>query len=247
VGHVGREPNNALNAAHSRVTRLAEQAARRGARALARALDAQNMMLRIVLVISSIGLVAAGLLVAQSVMGPTYEIAPLRCPITFDGRPIDCMPFSVGRTETYLVEVNFDNNPQLPVEPIIGDGVQHGALEVTWEMSQGDVIIARGTSRDAGYSTFSGETLGATIGTVAARTGRTYQLRVTPRNIEPRWNELHPFVEVRLHPAKLEYRIVDFFLGIALCVLSGAVLASCVGILLYRRKQRGVPIASAGI
>jgi hypothetical protein len=188
---------------------------------------------------------------AYGAWGPWYATTPLKAALSFANESPEAMPFHVGRSHDYLVEVHFRKPANADdLIPILGDFTRqhHGALDISWDVSDGRVVVASGSNRDYGYAhIFGGTHDGVTIGSFPARRGASYVLQLTLRNHEPSWDAFEPYVAIALHPANLEYLLGYFFFGMVLSVLFGIAFICCVAVLVYRRVRGSRREVVAGI
>ena len=197
--------------------------------------------MKVVAAVAAIGLAIGIAATAYGQYGPWYARVPLTLPISFSGHSTTSEEFSVGRTETYLIEAHFERvGDALALKTILGDFTHQGTLEIGWEILEGGKVLGAGSNVTYRQSTFSGVDEGVEIGTFDARRGAKYLLHVEPRNVEPKWDLFHPSVQVALHPAKLEYLLVCWLFGAGLSALSALVLVASLGPQVYRAIEKAI-------
>lgn len=149
--------------------------------------------------------------------------------------------FSVGRNETYEVDVYFQATARDrdSVLAILG-GVMNTPvrLALSWQVTAGKGLVASGSTLGLRLGQIGrADETGGSIGWVRLRRGIKYDLLVTQANFEPGWDSYHPYVAIALHPASLEYLLGYFLLGAPLAIVSAVALLGCSIAMISRRRS----------
>jgi hypothetical protein len=98
-------------------------------------------------------------------------------------------------------------------------------MDVSWEVKINETVIAQGSNTKYGYSPiWGGGRSGLAIGTVSTEKGKEYTLYVFTKNVSSDWNQGNPYIEVGLHPSKLEGYLVLQRFGLIIACSFGVVL-----------------------
>lgn len=136
------------------------------------------------------------------------------------------------------------------MDKILGDYRKSGggSIKIFWSIDADKSFLTRGSNTTFGYSPIFGtEHSGLTIGTIKVEKGKNYTLTITTHNNSNDWNLAEPYIEVGLHPNKLEnYIVLQIFgfllisiFGIALLVLALKAVLSNIGKASNKANQRG--------
>ena len=174
------------------------------------------------------GIVAGFLMLALGMNGPLYRTEVVNLPVNLQSPSEHKAAFTVDRTEEYMVEIHLNSVfSEEKMDEILGDFVAGGggAIDVSWEVKDNEAVIAQGSNTKFGYSPiWGGGRSGLAIGTVRAEKGKEYTLSVFTRNASSDWNLAKPYIEVGLHPNKLEAYLVLQLFGLIIVSLLGAAL-----------------------
>jgi hypothetical protein len=174
------------------------------------------------------GIVVGSLMLVFGINGPLYRSTVVSLPINLQSPSEQETTFTVDRTEEYMVEIHLKSVfPDEKMDMILGDYVAGGggAIEVSWTVKTNDSVVAQGSNKEYGYSPImGGGHSGLAIGTVSAEKGKEYHLSVSTKNVSADWNKVAPYVEVGLHPAKLESYIVLQLFGALITTLFAVIL-----------------------
>lgn len=112
------------------------------------------------------------------------------------------------------------------MDTILGDYVKGGAggtVNIEWYLYEGDQLIKSGSNKEYGYShIWGGGYSGLSIGEISAQKEKIYSLSLHVKSVNPAWDVTEPYLEVGLHPAKLEYLIGYIIYGFLLLVIFGS-------------------------
>ncbi len=181
----------------------------------------------------SIGIALGGLLIGLilwlfGVLGPFYRTEVAMLPINLQSSSQHQINFTMDRPEEYLVEVHLKQVfSKEKMNGILGDFVAGGGgkISIRWVIDSGGTVIAQGSSGEFGYSPiFSRSHSGLTIGAFEAEKDHTYTLTVTTINESSDWNKTEPYIEVGLHPNKLESYLGLQIFGFIFIVVFGVLL-----------------------
>jgi len=174
------------------------------------------------------GVVAGLFMLALGLNGPIYRAEVVNLPVNLQSPSEHQVRFTVDRAEEYMVEVHLDKVfSEEKMDRILGDFVEGGGgeIDLSWEVKLDDSVIARGSNTEYGYSpVWNDYRSGLSIGTVSAERGNEYTLSVFTKNVSSDWNQAEPYVEVGLHPAKLEGYLVLQLFGLLIVSVLGVVL-----------------------
>ena len=181
------------------------------------------------------------LLLALGINGPLYRSTVVSLPVNLQSPTELETTFTVDRSEKYMVEIHLKSVfPEEKMDKILGDFVagSGGAIDVSWSVKTNGSVIAQDSNKEYGYSPIMGSgSLGLVIGSVSAEKGNEYYLSVSTNNVSTDWNKAAPYVEVGLHPAKLESYIVLQLFGILITAVF-AMLLVVVSIFHFIGKSR---------
>ena len=157
--------------------------------------------------------IATGLLIlVLGINGPTYRTEVVNLPVNLQSPSEHHAKFTVDRSEEYMIEVHLKSVfPKEKMDKILGDYVKGGGgeIELSWLVKNNGAVIAQGSNTKYGYSPiWGGGHSGLTVGTISAEKGNEYSLSISTNNVSSDWNDASPYVEVELHPAKLENYLV---------------------------------------
>jgi len=190
-----------------------------------------RMMLRKIGIINGIlivGIVVGLFILALGMIGPLYRSQVVILPVNLQSPSEHETTFTVDRSEEYMVEIHLDSVfSEEKMDTILGDFVAGGggAIDVSWVIKDNEVVIAQGSNTKYGYSPiWGGGRSGLAIGTVSADKGKEYSLFVFTKNTSSDWNLAKPYVEVGLHPSKLESYLVLQLFGILIMSVFGVTL-----------------------
>jgi len=176
-----------------------------------------------------IGSIFSLALIIYGVTGPYYNIKPLKSHFSFATKDPQIFEFEVEKSEKYMVEIHLKHNiPSDQLNSILGNGVKNeedGQINIEWFLHEGDKILGSNSNIDYGHSSiFSRDYSGLSIGEITVQKGKYYSLYLYVKSINPDWDVTEPIIEVRLHPAKLEYLIVYFICGVFLLLIFGPMM-----------------------
>ena len=164
------------------------------------------------------GIVAGLLILAFGMNGPLYRTEVVNLPVNLQSPSDHVTTFTVDRSEEYMVEIHLNSIfSEEKMDNILGDYVAGGggAINVSWEVKNNGAVIAQGSNTNYGYSPiWGGGRSGLDIGTFSAEKGQEYTLSIFTKNISNDWNLAKPYIEVGLHPNKLETYLVLQLLGL---------------------------------
>lgn len=187
-----------------------------------------NSTKKIIIGILVIGLLAGLTTLLFGMAGPFYRTDVVNLPINLETPSNHKTSFTVDRSEDYLIEVHLDTIfPEDKIDFILGDYRKSGggAINITWSIDANNSFLTRGSSKAYGYSPiFSSGHSGLTIGAFKAEKDKNYTLSITTHNNGDNWNKSEPYIEVGLHPSKLENYLVLQMLGFLLTSLFGVAL-----------------------
>lgn len=187
------------------------------------------------------GIVAGLLMLAFGMYGPLYRTEVVNLPVNLQSPSEHKIAFTVDRSEEYMVEIHLKSIfAEGKMDNILGDFAAGGGgdIKVSWEVTRNGVVIAQGSNTEYGYSPIWGDGhSGLTIGTVTADKGHQYTLSIFTNNVSPDWNLAKPYVEVGLHPSKLEGYLVLQLLGLIVVSALGVVLVVLVLIYLVGKRR----------
>jgi len=173
-------------------------------------------------------MIAGLLMLAFGMYGPLYRTEVVNLPVNLQTPSDHSMAFTVDRSEEYMVEIHLKSVfPEEMMDKILGDFAAGGGgeIDVSWSVKTDGTVIAQGSNKQYGYSPiFGGGSSGLAIGTVSAEKEKEYYLSVSTNNVSADWNKATPYVEVGLHPAKLESYIVLQLFGFLITALFAAIL-----------------------
>lgn len=197
------------------------------------------MIGRVIKYISAIGLVISLALIIYGMYGPHFETEPLKSSFTFATAEPQVFEFKIGKSEKYMVEIHLENVlPEEQMEAILGDSVKRGEgakVNIEWSLNEGDEIVASGSNKEYGYShIWSRGYYGLAIGEISVKKGKSYSLTMYVKSVNQDWDVTEPYVEVGLHPAKLEYLIGYIIYGLLLLVIFGSI----VGYFFYKELKK---------
>ena len=172
-----------------------------------------------------IGLIVAGiatglLMLLLGVNGPTYRTEVVHIPVNLQSPSEHHAKFTVDRSEEYMIEVHLKSVfSDEKMNKILGDFVKggNGEIELSWLVKSNGSVIAQGSNAEYDYSPILGS--GLVIGTISAEKGKEYLLSVFTNNVSSDWNTATPYVEVGLHPSKLEEYIVLQIFGLLIAAI----------------------------
>lgn len=174
------------------------------------------------------GIIAGLLMLALGLNGPIYRTEVVALSVNLQSPSEHQAPFTVDRTEEYMVEVHLKSIfSEEKMDKILGDFVEGGGgeIDLLFEVKVDDSVIAHGSNTEYGYSPiWNDHRSGLAIGTVNAERGKVYTLSVFTKNVSTDWNQTEPYVEVGLHPAKLEGYLVLQIFGLLTVAVFGVVL-----------------------
>ncbi len=113
------------------------------------------------------------------------------------------------------------------MDKILGNFVAGGGgnIDVSWKVTLDEAVIAQGSITQYGYSPIrGGGRSGLAIGSFSAEKGNEYTLDIVTKNKSIDWNQADPYIEVGLHPAKLEGYLVLQIFGLLIVSALGIVL-----------------------
>ena len=186
------------------------------------------------------GILAGLIMMAFGMYGPVYRTEVVNLPVNLQSPSEHQVQFTVDRSEEYMVEIHM--NPVFPEEKmdkILGDFVEGGGgdIDVSWEVKVNEAVIAQGSNSKYGYSPiWGGDRSGLVIGTVSTEKGKEYTLHIFTKNVSSDWNQGNPYIEVGLHPSKLEGYLVLQIFGLIIACSFGVVLV--VVVLFYDVAKR---------
>ena len=174
------------------------------------------------------GIVAGLLMLAFGMNGPLYRTEVVTLPVNLQSPSDHETTFTVDRSEEYMVEIHLNSIfSEEKMDNILGDYVAGGGgkINVSWEVINNGAIIAQGSNTSYGYSPiWGGGRSGLDIGTFSAEKGQEYTLSIFTKNISNDWNLAKPYIEVGLHPNKLESYLALQLLGLLFVSLFGVLL-----------------------
>jgi hypothetical protein len=158
--------------------------------------------------------------------GPYYKTEPLKSSFSFATGDPQSYGFNVDKTDTYMIEIHLKKVlSDEKMGTILGDfvrGGNGGKIDIDWNLKEGDKLVAKGSNKEYGYSPiFGNDYSGLSIGEVSVQKGKTYSLSLQIKSINPDWDATEPYVEVGLHPARLEYLIGYSLAGFVLLIIFG--------------------------
>ena len=188
------------------------------------------------------GVIVSAAIYLYGAYGPFYRTEPLILPLSFSSNSVYQAEFDVDRSEEYMVEVHLKRVfSDVGMKEILGDFVAGGGglIDVAWEIKTDRKQIAQGSTKEFGYSPIFGrDHWGLALGSFRAEVGKSYTLQVTARSINPEWNQAKPYVEVGLHPAKLEGYLVLQTVGFISFVVFSVLMVSVTLWQVIRYKKR---------
>ena len=174
------------------------------------------------------GIVAGLLILTLGIKGPFYRTEVVNLPVNLQSPSEHQVQFTVDRSEEYMVEIHLNSVfSEKKMDKILGDFVAGGGgdIDVLWEVKVDEAVIAQGSNTKFGYSPiWGGGRSGLAIGTVSAEKGNEYTLYVFTKNVSSDWNQADPYIEVGLHPSKLEGYLVLQIVGLLVASVFGVVL-----------------------
>jgi len=182
------------------------------------------MIKRVFKYIISMGLMTSLSLIIYATTGPHFNIAPLVSPFTFASDDPQYFKFMADKSETYMVEIYVKRDwSDEKWKAIFGSGPGTGDRgNVEWHLHKGDKIVARGSNIEYRYAPFwTSDYSGLDIGEISVEKGIPYSISLHVKNLNPDWDELEPYIQVKMHPARLEYLIGYFIYGVILLVIFG--------------------------
>jgi hypothetical protein len=176
-----------------------------------------------------IGFFISLVLILYGDIGPYYKTELLQSAFSFATGEPQRYDFDVGKSEKFMVEIHLKKVfSDEKMNTILGDFVNEGdsgKIDLEWDLYEGDKLLAKGSNKEYGYSPiFGGSHSGLSIGEVSVRKGTRYTLYLHIKSINPDWDETEPYVEVGLHPARLEYLIGYSLLGFVLLIIFGPIV-----------------------
>ncbi|MDH3562736.1 MAG: hypothetical protein OEN49_04985 [Gammaproteobacteria bacterium] len=127
-----------------------------------------------------------------------------------------------------MVEIHLNTVfPEEKIDKILGDFVAGGGgnIDVSWKVNLDEAVIAQGSRAEYGYSPiWGGGRSGLAIGSFRADKGKEYTLYIVTKNESSDWNRADPYIEVGLHPGKLEGYLVSQIFGLLIAAVSGVLL-----------------------
>lgn len=174
------------------------------------------------------GIVVGLLMLVLGINGPIYRTEVVNLPVNLQSPSEHRVQFTVDRSDEYMVEIHLNTVfTEDKMDEILGDLVAGGGgdIDLLWEVKLDEVVIARGSNTEYGYSPIrGGGRSGLAIGTVSAEKGKEYTLTVVTKNVSADWNRADPYIEVGLHPSKLETYLALQIVGLLVASVLGAVL-----------------------
>lgn len=174
------------------------------------------------------GIVVGLLILTLGIKGPFYRTEVVNLPVNLQSPSEHQVQFTVDRSEEYMVEIHLNLVfPENKMGKILGDFVVGGGgdIDVLWEVKVDEAVIAQGSNTKYGYSPiWGGGRSGLVIGTVSAEKGKEYNLYVFTKNTSSDWNQADPYVEVGLHPSKLEGYLALQIVGLLIASVFGVIL-----------------------
>ena len=199
-----------------------------------------NRINKIILSILLLGLLIGIFQLLFGILGPFYRTKVVHLPINIESPSTHKINFTVDRSEEYLIEVHLKSIfPEEKMDFIVGDYVKNGggALNISWKADIDNSFLSKGSSSKFGYSPiFSKNHSGLTIGAIKANKNNNYSLTINTHNSGNNWNQAQPYIEVGLHPNKLEGYIVLQIFGILFITIFGVSLL--IFALVYKIKKR---------
>ena len=198
--------------------------------------------MKIVFGILAAGVITGLMMLSAGMYGPTYRTQVAKLPIDLESPSQHRTTFKVDHSDQYMIELHLNAVfPDEKMERILGDFAEgeRGEVEVAWKVESDSSVIGGGSNTEFGYSPiWSGSSWGLSIGTVNANEEVEYTLSVFTKNVSSDWNRTDPYVEVGLHPNRLEGFLVIGIYGFLLLILSGIPLAFLVVLQIVRKRRQ---------
>ena len=174
-----------------------------------------------------VGFFAGFVTLLFGMLGPFYRTEVVNLPINLELPSNHKIVFTVDRSDDYLIEVHLKSIfSREKMDDILGDYRKSGggSINVAWSIEANKSFLSRGSNTMFGYSPILGAgRSGLTIGTIKAEKGKDYTLTISTHNKGNDWNLAEPYIEVGLHPSKLEnYGVLAIF-GFLLISIFGIV------------------------
>jgi hypothetical protein len=143
-------------------------------------------------------------------IAPRYQTAKLREPLSLETTKLQRFEFSVEQNDSYLLEVVLGVDPESPLgRRIVGNLPEgtRGSVKIPWTLSSPHGVLQFGGEVP---SEFTPSRLGAVlVGNPRLEPGVSYVLDIELREVVQGADRLAPTIQVALHPAKAERRLVS--------------------------------------
>jgi hypothetical protein len=187
------------------------------------------------------GIIVGLLMLALGINGPIYRAEVVKLPVNLQTPSEHQAQFTVDRSEEYMVEIHLNTVfPEEKMDKILGDFVAGGGgnIDVSWRVNVDEAVIAQGSSAIYGYSPiWGGGRSGLAIGTFRAEKDKNYTIYIVTKNESIDWNQADPYIEVGLHPGKLESYLVLQIFGLLIASLLGVVLVVVAIVFLVAKRN----------
>jgi len=210
---------------------------------LTQTLDAKTMKRKpkVVIGILMLGTISGLLMLAFGVNGPYYRTEVVNLPVNLQSPSEHQVIFTVDRSDEYMIEIHLNNVfTKEKMDKILGHYVsgKGGNINVSWYIHNNGNVIAEGSNIKYGYSPiWGGGHSGLAIGVFSADKEKEYTLNIKTNNTSANWNQTEPYIEIGLHPSKLENYLVLQLFGMLFAVVFGVILVVVV-IINFAAKQK---------
>ncbi len=170
-------------------------------------------------------------------IAPQFQVKALQEPLSLETTELQRFDFSVERTDSYMLEVALSADPESPLaRRIVGDlhGGAHGNVKIPWTLNSPYGVLQFGGEVP---SDFSPSRLGAVlVGNPRLEAEVSYALDIELREVVQGADRLGPTVEIAVHPARLEHRLIS---SAAAGIWAIGSLLLLVGLYFTRLRTRG--------